>query len=468
VRPPRALPYVLLFAGYAALPAAIRWAAPSTPPELIPSFALSVGWAIPLFILAQLRNPFNRLVGLAWVAWYLIGSVNVVASFYVYGKPFQMDVERADLIYLVSTTAFLLGLLTAERIRVPRAPQGPSSSATSPAIASDRFAPPVSVLLLVFPILFAWSMHRALGYFPILQGVDITREIYELDYGRLYGYTVILVFSLLFVVDRLSQARSAAQRAMYAFLLAAFLLVSVLDGKRLTLIIFLVSTAAYLLRVMRLRLRRVALAGALITVGVALYVGVFVIRKGFQVERYKLAAYQFSSIGDEYRDFVYSVNEYAPGEIPGYRWLRSGIFAGLNSTTLAALGVNKHEEAIHGSAYVWQTLLGSNYGVRTGIVSELYFAYGWMSLWVVVAFGILTGWLGGRLEKATKRTTLMFLSSIYGILLVSVMGQTTVTTGALSIVLYLYVLSLVLQFVAHANGRNHYDPATVLASQALP
>src|SRR5207249_3725752 len=102
--------------------------------------------------------------------------------------------------------------------------------------------------------------------------------------------------------------------------------------------------------------------------------------------------------------------------------------------------------------YVWQTLFGSNYGIRTGIVSELYFAYGWMSLGIVFPFGILSGWVSKKLKAAPRRTSAMFLSSVFGILLLSVVGQTTLTTGALSIVLYVYVLSFIFRPVARITG----------------
>ena len=341
----RVTPYALLAAIYAVFPIAVEWLVHDVPPELLPSLGLSIAWSIPVLLLAFLENPLSKVAALFWVGWFLVGSINVVASYYVYGKAFQMSVEQAGWIYLASTSAFLIGLLTAGRL--PAFRSRASASARSLGIESDRFARPLIVLFVAFPILFAWSMHRALGYFPILQGSDITRQIYELEYGRLYGYAVLLVFSMLFVVDRLSQAQSVVQRAAYSCLLAAFLLISVLDGKRLTLMLFLASAAAYLLPLMRSRLRSigpVAVAGALIAVAGTLYVGVFVVRKGLQVERYQLAAYQFSAVGDEYRDFVYSVNEYAPGEIPEYRWFRSAVFAGLNSTALTEDLPQSHRE----------------------------------------------------------------------------------------------------------------------------
>jgi hypothetical protein len=443
----RALPYVFGFFAVAGFPVAVSWMAPTAPPELVPSVPLSLAWVGPFLLLARLQNPFNKLAGVIWVAWYWIGSINVVASYYVYGGVFQMSVERAGFIYLLSTTAFLLGLLTAEIPRRHDALGGSKESTATPTILNDRFPLPLLILLCAFPILFAWSMYRALGYFPILQGTDITEEIYELDYGRLYGYAVLLVFSMVLVVDRLIQARSGVQRGLFGFALVAFAFICILDGKRHTLMLSLVAAAAYLFGSMRARSRRIrpTAVAAFLALGAVLYVVVFVVRQGFQVEQYQLAAFQFSSIGDEYRDFAYSVNEYAPGQIPEYRWFTSALAAGLNSALLAGLGVDKHQEAIHGSAYVWQTLFGSNYGVRTGIVSELYFAYGWVSLPVILAFGMLSGWLGRKLDEVRTRTGLTFVAIVYGILLLSVVGQTTSMTGALSIVLYVYLLSLIVR-----------------------
>jgi len=55
-------------------------------------------------------------------------------------------------------------------------------------------------------------MYRALGTFPLLQGINLTQEMYELDYGSLYGYSIILVLAALVALQRARAARSRLSR----------------------------------------------------------------------------------------------------------------------------------------------------------------------------------------------------------------------------------------------------------------
>src|SRR6266487_4323713 len=87
-------PYLLLFAANVAFPVVAGWLVPNTPSELIPSLAVSAAWAVPVWAFSRIRNRFSRLAALAWMGWYLIGSGNIIASFYVYGSPFQMSVDE--------------------------------------------------------------------------------------------------------------------------------------------------------------------------------------------------------------------------------------------------------------------------------------------------------------------------------------------------------------------------------------
>ena len=424
----------LLYGLLLAFPVGARALFPGTPETLFPPLWLSALWAIPLAIGVFLRNQHNRLAALVWVAWFMLGSLNVVASDAVLPGYWALDVVYPDLVYITFTLAFFGGLLITEAGR-----SGPTRHA-----GRAGLDPLFTAALLAFPFAYAWSMHRTVGHFPLLQGIDLTRQMYEVDYGPLYGYSILLVLAALVALHRTLTAGSHTRRALYGFLVAMFLAISILDGKRFNLMLFLAGLLAYQLarrgaQPGQVRLfRSFALVGGL---GILLYLGILVLRQGFNLDAYAGLALQAAALGVEHRDFVDSVVRYPPGSIPHYDWAGSAVAAALNSTLLAAFGIDKTEQVLRGSAYIWMNLRGGEFGIRTGIVSELYLAYGWLGLAPMLAVGLLAGFLTRGLRRARTERALVFGCAVFATLLLIPVGQTTATTGVLSVVFYAFVVS---------------------------
>jgi len=447
--------HVALYLGLLAFPLLAHLAVPYTPARLLPPIWVSALWVGPVGLLAFMRNPLDRLVAFVWLGWFVVGSLNIVASYYIWGSYWDVEAGPADLVYVAFTFVFFAGLLAAEalRRRLPGSPPQPAQRHST-----GSLHPAFEWLMLLFPLFYAVSMYRTLGYLPLLQGVDLTKDIYELDYGRLYGYSIVLVLSALVAVHKARHARMPIGRLGYAILVPTFLFVSILDGKRFNLMLFMAAILVYFLSVSR---RRTSTLGGWATVlgiglaGVVLYVGVLILRQGFNLDAYAGVALQLQAVGVEHRDFVYSLNHYTPGHIPNYHWAGSAAASALNSKLLEAFGVDKLAHVFQGSAYVWKDLFGIEYGIRTGIISELYFAYGWFGLPVILGVGIVVGMLATALSKNISPTRLVFGSTAYAMLLLTIVGQTTGITGGLTVLLYAYVVLLMARtfFPLPALGR---------------
>ena len=92
-----------------------------------------------------------------------------------------------------------------------------------------------------------------------------------------------------------------------------------------------------------------------------------------------------------------------------------------------------------GSAYSWRNLFESPYGIRSGIISEIYMAYGYIGGILLFIFGIITAWVSIKIASTHKKINLIFLSTIYGLLIISIVGQTTDTAGGIVIVFYTWI-----------------------------
>jgi oligosaccharide repeat unit polymerase len=432
----RALPAIALWVVILGLPSGAAALFVGTPPALLPPTWVSLLWAAPLALYAILRNAHSRVVGLVWVGWFIVGSLNVVASYAVVGSYWELDVGYADFVYVAFTFFFLLGLVATD-LRIPEGawPKEPNRE------GFDSF---FVVLLATFPLWYAWTMRTAVGSFPLLQGTNLTQQMYELDYGPLYGYSILLMLAALVALDCAHTARNRLSRLIYYSVVPVALLVSILDGKRFNLMLFMAGFLAYQLRLAGPRSRGIQtlrITGGVIAGALVLYIGVLVLRQGLNVDAYAGVTLQLAAVGAEHRDFVYSVNNFVPGQIPNYHWGESALFSTLNSGLLSAFGIDKLQHVLTGSAYAWKSLLGSDFGIRTGIVSELYFAYGWLGLPVMLGVGFLVGLVTRRVWIARTRRGLLFACAAYAILLLAPVSQTTGTTGVLTVLFYAFVLS---------------------------
>jgi hypothetical protein len=432
---------VALFCLFLAFTPIALFLVPDLPSELIPELWVFALWALPLALFAHVRSVYNRIIGFAWILWPLVGSLNVIASYQFYGDFYLVDATPAALIYLAFTTVCLLGIIAYERSH----PEPAHEISAGP---DDDMNPWMTNLMIVFPFVWFASVYKTLGYIPVLLGTDITEDMYEISYGPLYGLSLLLVISMLVALELSRAAKTTRAKWIYRGLVAFFGACSMIDSKRVTLMLFMVCLFAYLIRTRGARKMRTGVALLVIAATIGLYIAGQVIRTGADSEFYANSAIQLSTVGVEYRDFVYSVNNFHAGEIPNYDWALSAVGSMVNSTVLDAAGIDKQKLVEMGSAYAWKNLLGSDFGIRTGIVSELYFGYGYAGLLIVFAFGWVSAWISAKIAFARTKFGLIFTCVIYALLLLSIVGQTMSTTGGLTVLLYAWVLHVVLRHVS--------------------
>ncbi len=402
------------------------------PSVLLPTVLDHIFGYLALFVLMRVRSPLLLVSGYVWIAWYFIGTINVVASSLVLGNYYSnLDISKAAHIYLTGCLAYVLGCFVFEKLFLSVRSGMVIRSIQSKLSRASR------LVLLMFPLLWIASLYFTLGYIPVLSGYDITDEIYDTYYGLLYPYTSLLVLSAVYAMYL--HIKNRTNIALYY--LAFVILVSFADGKRVVAMTFLFASMPLLFRYYGTKAWRRVVLGCVALI--SLYVVVIFARVGGISDRFLFEGIaSFMIIGVEFRDFVYSVNYYSPGEVQGYSWLLSGLASMGNNLIFSLLGVEKTELVRMGSAYVWSDLFGSPFGIRTGIVSEVWFAYGIFSFVVLFLLGLLTGHIVNKINKTKSEFGLVFWSSTFGLILLSVVGQTTAITG--TFVLFVYVYAAVL------------------------
>ncbi|BBE51032.1 hypothetical protein OYT1_ch1478 [Ferriphaselus amnicola] len=424
-------------------PDAIEGTLPS-PVNLVPGL---LAW----YVIAQVKCPYSRLLGYVWLAWYCIGTLNTIASSLVLGGYYsQLDMRVATQIYLWATVFYFLGLYLFERLLSSK-----YASVYGGENPSPNIHPIVATILMVFPFSWLLSMYISIGYIPILSGGSIVDEMYEIGYGPLYPYGVIIAVSILYAGYKAMVEAVLIRRYAYGLLALVCILISMADGKRGIAMIALGGLIGISFRVLQHKTWTKTLPILTYSL-VTMYVGTLLLRVGEDSARYVDAYSKMMLIGVEFRDFVYTVNFFEPGEIANYSWATSTIAAMTNNLMLTLIGLDKGELTSLDSAHAWSAIWNTTFGIRTGIVSELWFAYGIFAMPLILVLGLLSGYVIKKLKTLRGERGVLFMATLFGLLSLLITSQSTFTAGVLPVLLYLY---LAMRLFGHVLGRRFAEVA---------
>jgi len=409
---------------------------PPIPHDMRLPLYFGMAW-IPFFMLwVFLRNPLNKVVGLALATLFFIGQINAAASYVRYGAFYRSDLLQGAIVYVVFATCYVFTLWLSERIlERNRAP------AQLPDVRKDdvlKYRMDMFVLLLLaFAFVWFGDQVHAVGRIPILSGDRIIDDMYQIGYGRLYGYGIYLAIAGGFAWSFARYARNALERPLWFGLVALFCFFMVFDGRRVFLILFLLTLVAIeAARTPWSRLWKTLLSMGMVVL--ALYILLLWARQGGVLIGGSMdTAKSLTLVGVEYRDFAYVVSHFEAGELSGYEWFRSFVGGGLNWILLALAGLSKGEMTFAGSAYQLAIAYRSNFGIRIGLIGELYLAYGWFGLGPLAVVASIHGWISSRVGRQPNLPRQMLFALSFAVLTQWFVGQNTAVSGYLVLILYL-------------------------------
>ena len=288
-------------------------------------------------------------------------------------------------------------------------------------------------------------MYLSLGYIPILRYGNIVNEMYNISYGPLYPYSICIVISILYASYQAIVAQSRGRSITYTMLAFTSILISLADGKRAIAMVAISSLIGISFRLLRQKTwtRTVPIFFAMMMV---IYVGILLSRIGNTNITNKSTYKEATLVGVEFRDFVYTVNYFKPGEIKKYSWGVSTLASMANNLILQIFNLDKEKLTDLDSAHAWAKIWRTTFGIRTGIVSELWFAYGGFAMPILFFLGLLSGFIIKKIRTLTTIREILFLAAIFGLLFLNVCSQSTFTFGVLPVFFYLY---LTIRLVEH-------------------
>lgn len=426
--------HALAFAiAYGAIYLLVEAMFPQLPAKMKLGYLPFLFWIATGTIVGQIKQGLNRLYVYTMYAFYLIGNLNSAASLYRYGSYYSTHLQDANFIYSVFAIFLTAGILIGEKyFKV--------SQITS--YIEQRKELPNTIFFIgcmLFPFVWFADELYALRRIPILTGESILDDMYTANYGKLYGYGVLLTMSALLAWSKIIDTKNLLAKGIFVFVLLATIFFMVFDGRRVFALVFLFSLLAFEISrspeksIWKKTLPFTAILGAL-------YLVVLYFRQGGMFAASNSLAVKFSQIGVEYRDFALLVTKIAPGSLPGYDWFGSAIGGFANWLFLALIGLNKNELVFGGSAYQIALELRSNFGIRIGLLAEIWLDYGLPGAAIATVIGLLFSVITRTILSTTSEVGRLLACTLYGIGTLSFVGQATAITGYLSLVFYLWLL----------------------------
>ncbi len=388
------------------------------------------------YLLSAIHNIYSRIIGYFWLWWMLLGIANAAVWSILFAN-LDLKLETACLIYTSLLMCFLLGIFVFDKKTI-----------TPPLDLTVKPNSIWSIIILVFPLIMMIESYLVLGYIPILSGGSIIDSMYSANYGKLYSYKSVMVFSIILSVyySTYFDGKDKFIAVFFSILTLVFLMISLFDGKRVIFLCSALSIFIYLHKLYGLdyiKKRSIFFISCIFLC----YTGIANLRSGDISTSMKSVEILLYSTGAEFRDFIWTVTYYEPGTIPGYSWVSSSLGAFINGNILSIFGFDKNALVAMDSARSWMNLFDIDLGIRTGMFSELWFEFGVYAILPVFILGLFTSKICGDICRATTIETLIFKLFVFGCVFLAVMGQSTLFFGMLITCIYIFILYSFIDFL---------------------
>lgn len=440
----------------------------ATHPYLLPR-----GWNWALIVLAIglawfVRNPITKVIYVLWSLWVFFGTANILTNIiegrFSYGRyaayPDTYNVNNIQSIYVIF---FGVGIILFETAFKTYLSNG-LSKLNDNGLSLQKVDSISFLLLVIFPFAYIVTLQRSVGYIPIFSGRDITYDIYELDYGFMYRFAPALTFTLFMILHRVLASGDTYLRWIYISLMGLVSLISIADGKRRVIIGF--ALGAIILSIVHNR-GKIANKGVLLSGGFLFIAAMSVVLMRSNTEVSSIGWLKIIGfVGDEYWEFARSYSLYSTEAIRsvGFDLVKSTFASIINTQILELFGIVKTDWVALDSGASWARIMGSEVGIRTGIVSELWYAFQWWGLVPISLLGALISWLSSRVLMVRTELGMGLILGLLGLLATAINGQLSVLTGRSVSLLYAYIFLVVFgilarKFVLPLVGQRSLRPA---------
>lgn len=410
----------------------------------LPSLFNWIIFSVSVFLSLRIKLPILKYFFLFWNAWFVIGSISLVAQNNLSsGLNYNINPNLANTYFLLCVILAQIPALLWQGSILDRRLLENSRGV----LVNNGF---VSLFFVVFPMLYAFSIFLATGDVPLLSGRNVSSEMYNIDYGPIHSFGILVSCSIIALWLRYTTSlnKNRLQFIVVSFVIVTFCIFAAFDGRR---VLALFALAGVLLQFFSKNrtLWKIATASAIAALVLAGYVLASTIRTGQDSQAaFEDSNIAISTVGVEYRDFIYAFNNLSIDEVrsAGYDWPRSTAAAAMPSVVLALFDINKTQEVSKDSARTLMYFWNVNLGIRIGLPGEIWLFAGWWGLPLFSIFGSIIFFVVKMLYRSRILAIQAILYTQLAVFLLAINGQSTVTFGLTLPLLYFSVFVLITHY----------------------
>lgn len=395
------------------------------------------------FIIIKLKNIYNKLFIYFYLLWFLIGNINIIYSykntllideyhFLHYLRSFDINTKIANNIYLIFLGSFCLAMYIFENI----------IKKEKLIINKKINCSQINLIIIsLFPILCILEYYFNLGGLPIkyLKEGIITMYDDSINIGLInskIGEQLCLFGGSYFYFKFIKNYYEFKKINYYSLLMILLnSIVLLASGKRYYFILFILSNViiSTKYRNNKIPVKQVLL---LFVITLIIYLFMVIIRVGNNVNIENLKS-SIKNIGIEYRDWAYLMENWN-GYKSTYNWFIT-FFSGLISKKiLKIIGINSVLE--YKSVYLVSSYFNADWGIRIGIVGELFIYFGWYGIFIFSILAIIVAYFNNKLLYCNNDLKIIYLSNLYSINLLFIMGQSDVIASSIKSLIYIIII----------------------------
>lgn len=407
---------------------------------------------ITYYLISKIQNIFNRIISYIWFLFFFLGVLNI-NSIKQNTDIWRLDIYEPSLLYFSCLIVFIISLIFFEKFKKKKVVFRNDLGLINKSL--------FTYVILFFPFLLIIDIYRTLGFFPLLTGQSFVGEMYEYNYGFLYKFKFICVYSFCIAFFMLRKAN----KYFLSFIYLIFLLFVVsVDGKRFVLLMGIISLIPLLLILKKkyvekgFDIKKFNSTPVIVLFCIVGFVYIFVnvLRTGGNLKDSVNQLIFNIPFGVEYKDYVHTYNTYLSQSIKGYNFEMSALGSFFNSSFLELFQFDKNQLYNLGSQNAFMNLYNEDFGIRIGIIAELYFAYGLFVIPLMILIAFFTNRISQRLIDPKSYFNLIQNSILFALFILLINGQATVFFGNLTLIIYMYLFYLFCKLIKYKNF-NKYD-----------
>ena len=378
------------------------------------------------------KNKYNKYFSLIWIAWFYIGNFNIYFSYktyfiynYHYIFDYNIDPRKANSVYLLYFLFFIIAMKVFEKVF----DNSPNENTNN--LLYVDYSKYEKFILFIFSFMLLGEIYYLHGQIPLFSGSNLSMTMYETNHGILYDYFILI--SVMTGIYNFNNILDKKNILLNMFTLILNITVLLAYGMRYFFAILVICLLVLLIKRFQGKQLKIILL-LIIFFMFVFYLVTVLMRSGTELSKESLYK-AIINIGPEYRDWAYFI-QFEP--LFKYNVLKESLPYFIPKFILNIFKITRGNT----SASYMANYFNVDFGIRIGLIGELYWSYRYYGIIVFFIIGFISAFFNKKLNKVNNIRDFSLAAIWFSVSILSIMGQFNVVLTTIKSFIYIYIIFL--------------------------